>query len=130
MAIVKDKYRGKIAYHQVYNELIIAARYRGTVTYQELAQLMELPLSGSHMGHEVGQILGEISEDEQQQGRPMLSAVAVGVSGEPGEGFYAFARDLGKLQAATPTEKRQFWEAERAAVYETWRRRLIHNRAD
>lgn len=124
MSIVKDKYRGTPVYFQVYSELIAAARYRGTVTYQELAQLMGLPLSGSYMGSEIGHILGEISEDEQQHGRPMLSAVATGVSGEPGEGFYAFAKDLGKLTAESLAEKRQFWQKEKAAVYETWRRKL------
>jgi hypothetical protein len=34
-----NKYRGKVIYHLVYNELITAARYRGTITYQEIAQI-------------------------------------------------------------------------------------------
>lgn len=124
MTVMRDKYRGTKAYHLVYNELIAAARYRGTVTYQEIAQLIGLPLSGNYMGLEVGHILGEISEDEHLQGRPMLSAVAVGVSGEPGEGFYILARGLGKLDDDSEDGKRRFWATEKAAVYKVWQKVL------
>ena len=34
MAVMKDKYRGSIIYQLIKIELITAARYRGTVTYQ------------------------------------------------------------------------------------------------
>lgn len=70
------------------------------------------------MGREVGQILGEISEDEMEQGRPLLSAVAVGVSGQPGAGFFALARQLGRLDAAGKAAELAFWEGEVTAVYE------------
>ena len=62
MNTVQGKYRGKKEYSLVYTELITAAKYRGTVTYQEIAQIMGLPLSGNHMSREVGWVLGEISE--------------------------------------------------------------------
>lgn len=124
MVVVADKYRGKKIYHIIYSELITAARYRGTVTYQEIARLMGLPLSGNYMGLEVGHILGEISEDEHAQGRPMLSAVAVGVSGEPGEGFYGLAKELSKLKDDSTEGRRRFWEAEKAAVYKAWKKVL------
>jgi len=125
MPIVKDKYRGTITYHLVFKELIAAARYRGTVTYQEIANIMNLPPSGSHMGKEVGYILGEISEDEHNQGRPMLSTVAVGISGEPGPGFYALAEQLGKLgKNATKEEKIKFWKNQRDEVYKKWQKNI------
>jgi len=120
--VVADKYRGKKEYHLAYQELITAARYRGTVTYQEIAQIMGLPLSGQYMAQQVGQMLGEISEDEHLQGRPMLSAVAVGVSDLPGEGFFGLARKLGKLNDDSAEGKRRFWEKERAAAYGVWRK--------
>ncbi len=89
MAQVQNRYRGTKEYHLVYGELITAARYRGTVTYQELAALMRLPLQGSYMGAEVGHVIGEISEDETLQGRPMLSALVVSATnGSPGPGFF------------------------------------------
>ncbi|MBM3188789.1 MAG: hypothetical protein FJZ90_08725 [Chloroflexi bacterium] len=118
------KHRGSKDYLRVYCELIQAARYRGTVTYQEIAQMLGLPPKGSYMGARIGQILGEISEDEVRNGRPMLSALAVNVSGAPGPGFYALARELGRLDTEDKEAERRFWEQERQAVYETWRTEL------
>jgi hypothetical protein len=123
MSVVADKYRGTREYHLVYAELIRAAQYRGVTTYQAIAQIMGLPVTGAYMGTETGKILGEISEDELNQGRPMLSAIAVGVSGLPGQGFFGLAEQLGRLPTgASDEEKRRFWEQEREALYETWRR--------
>jgi hypothetical protein len=116
------KYRGSTAYHLVYCELIRAAQYGGLTTYQAIAQIMGLPLQGSHMGKEVGMMLGEISEDELAQGRPMLSAVVVGVSGSPGPGFAALARELGKLESEDKADEMAFWEREKTAVYKAWAR--------
>ena len=86
MNIVKDKYRGTPKYFFVMAELVRAAQYRGVTTYQDLAVILGLPQKGSHMGREIGLVLGEIAEDEVTAGRPMLSAVAVSVSGRPGPG--------------------------------------------
>ena len=122
--MTEDKYRGKKIFHIIYNELITAARYRGTVKYQEIAMLMDLPLSGNYMGSEVGSILGAISEEEHNRGRPMLSAVAVGSTGSPGEGFFNLARGLGAQFEDSPKGKRAFWEQEKKKVYETWIREL------
>jgi len=103
--------------------LIKAAQYRGITTYQAIAQIMGLPLTGSYMASETGRVLGEISEDELNQGQPLLSALAVGVSGLPGQGFFGLAEGLGQLpKGATEEEKLHFWEKEVEAVYETWRR--------
>ena len=122
MSVVDDRYRGSKNYHLVYSELIRAAQYGGTTTYQAIAQIMGLPLVGSHMGSETGWILGEISEDEVGQGRPMLGAVAVGVNGLPGSGFYRLAEQLGKLPASASEEaRRRLSEEEKKAVHDTWR---------
>lgn len=123
MPVVEDKYRGSTKYMQVCAELIQAAQYRGVTTYQAIAQIMGLHLTGSYMGSETGRILGEISEDELALGRPMLSAVAVSASGLPGKGFFGLAEGLGKLPVgATEEEKQRFWEEEREAVYKAWQR--------
>ena len=121
MPVVSDKYRRKKEYHLIYSELIKAARYRGTVTYQEIAKIIGLPLKGSYMGAEIGHLLGEISEDEFNAGRPMLSSIAVNVQGTPGPGFFEFARSLGKLAKESKEAKNDFWEKESEAVYETWK---------
>jgi hypothetical protein len=119
-----SKYRGSKNYLLVYSELINAARYRGIVTYQEIASIMGLPLQGNHMGREIGLILGEISEDEHQNGRPMLSAIVVSSIGKPSGGFFNLAKILGKLQDDSDEGQRRFWEREKAAVYQTWRKEL------
>ena len=124
MTTDKSKYRGKKIYHLVYSELIAAAQHRGLVTYQEIADMMGLPLSGSYMGAQVGHMLGEISEDEVHQGRPMLSSVAVNVRGRPGPGFYVWARALGKFSSTSSEDEKQFWQAVLKAVYDTWQKEL------
>jgi hypothetical protein len=50
-----------------------------------------------------------------------VSALAVGTSGEPGDGFYTWAKDLGRLQDDSKEGRHQFWEQENKAVYETWK---------
>ena len=115
------KYRGTKEFGLIYTELITAAKYRGTVTYQEIAQIMGLPLSGNHMSKQVGWILGEISAYELENGRPMLSAIAVGVNGKPGQGYFEWARKLGRL---TTVDEWAFWESECQAVYNTWKVKL------
>jgi hypothetical protein len=122
MTIVRDKYRGTTTYVHVLGELVRAAQYLGFTTYQDLALIMGLRASGSHMGAETGQILGEICEDEVSAGRPMLSAVAVGISGKPGPGFYDLARELGRMRREG--DDHAFWRTELEAVYKAWRRPL------
>ena len=122
MKHVKDKYRGKTVYFHVLAELVRTAQYRGSTTYQDIAVIMGLPTSGSHMGKETGHILGEISEDEVAAGRPMLSSVAVGINGKPGLGFFGLARDLGLLQTAE--DEKGYWQRQREDAYQAWKRPL------
>ena len=121
MKKVPDKYRGKKEYSLVYCRILQAARQGQTIVYGDIAKIMGLPPSGHHMASEVGQILGEISEDEHVNGRPMLTAVVVSVDGMPGQGFFTCARQLGKLHEDSRDAERHFWESEKAAVFETWR---------
>ena len=119
---MSNKYRGTREYLVAYAELITAARYSGTTTYQAVAEIMDLPPTGSHMGKEVGQMLNAISVEEASQNRPMLTAIVVGVDGFPGPGFYGLARELGRLTEKSPEAEREFWEQEKRAVYDTWAR--------
>ena|SRR5688572_3754995 len=116
------KYQGTTAYHLVYAELIRAARYRGFTTYTEIARIGGLPLRGNPMGAAVGQILGEIVDQELKEGRHMLSAVCVGSTGKAGEGFYAYALALKRLKSDTKAEREAFWQSELRAVYEDWKK--------
>lgn len=117
-----SQYRGTTVYIHVLAELVRAAQYRGLTTYQDMAVIMGLPQSGNLMGRETGEILGEIVEDELNAGRPMLSAVVVGVGGRPGHGFFDLGRQRRRFTEGQTEE--QFWAAEREAVYAAWRRPL------
>jgi hypothetical protein len=119
---VSKTYRGTKEYLLIYSELIRAAQHHGIVTYQELADLIGLPLQGNYMGQELAHHTGAISDEEVAHGRPMLSAIVVGVSGKPGGGFFGKAKDLGKLTTDDPNEQEAFWQAEKKAVYETWKK--------
>ena len=123
--IAPNKYRGTTTYHKVFCRLIQAALARQTIHYEDVAAIMNLQGKGQHMSKETGHILGEISEDEHNQDRPMLSAVVVQKTGKekgiPGDGFFGLAVDLGKLDPnATDQGKRQFWENELQDTYTQW----------
>jgi hypothetical protein len=116
-----EEYRTRREYLLIYAELIAAARYRGVVTYQHLARLVGLPLTGSYMGKEIGIYLGAVSDREHALGRPLLSAVAISTKDTPGSGFFSIAKQLGKYTGGTHEDDRAFWSAEQEAVYETWK---------
>lgn len=122
MTMVASKYRGRREYQLVYCKLLSAAQNGAEVPYMDVARILGITSPGNHMAREVGQVLGEISEDEHVAGRPMLSAVAVARDGYAGEGFYTLARTLGLLAAAsTPADEIAFWMAEKRKVYEFWK---------
>lgn len=106
-------------YFIAYSILINAAQHHGYATYQEIAQAVGLPTTGSYMGSQIGNLLGTISNNEKEQGRPMLSALAVGTGGKPGEGFITWAKDIGYLKEGD--DERTFWEKECQKVYDAWK---------
>jgi hypothetical protein len=110
-----------VEYHLIYAELIHAARHRGTVTYQELAHVVGLPITGSHMGRRIGNLLGAVSVNEVNQQRPMLSAVAVKVDGTSGEGFYSLAR---QLQLLKTEDAEAFWKDQTEQCYAIWQQKF------
>lgn len=121
MDIRENKHYNTKDYFLVYGALIQAARCRGVLTYKDIAKIMGLPLSGNHMGRETGWMIGVISQNEVENGRPMLSAIVVSnVTYKPQPGFYDWARDLGRFTGRTVEEQLVFWEAEKQAVYDTW----------
>ena len=120
MALVADKYRGTQIYCLVYCRLLNAAKEKEGVSYEEIGQIMGLEIEAD-MAKEIGQLLGEINEDENKNGRPMLSAVAVEPTTKmPGEGFFDFAEKLNKFDGETEEDKREFWRDEIQRVYEIW----------
>lgn len=123
--IVPNRYRGTTTYHKVFCRLIQAALVRQPIHYEDVAAIMNLQGKGQHMSKETGHILGEISEDEHNQDRHMLSAVVVQKTGKdkgiPGDGFFVLAVNLGELGSnATVQGKRHFWENELQETYRQW----------
>jgi hypothetical protein len=49
----------------------------------------------------------------------MLSAIVVGVSSKPGEGFFNWARELGVLEEGQNEET--FWREQCEKVHEAWK---------
>ena len=105
-------------YFITYSILINAARHYGFATYQELAQATGYPTAGSYISGVFVRILGLISTNEVQQGRPMLSAIAVGKSGFPSEGFFKLAKEL-NIQKEDENDE-DFWRKECAKIYKEW----------
>lgn len=103
----------------IYRRLTETAVSRGVVYYSEIAPLADLDMASPPDRTEIGRLLGEISESEHEQGRPLLSAVAISHDGNrPGEGFLTLARELG-LHCSS--EDDAFWTAELERVYRYWR---------
>jgi hypothetical protein len=121
---MEDQGKNSINYFICYSLLINAAQHRGFTTYQEIAQAIGMETSGNHMGQVVSKLLELVSRNEVEHDRPMLSAVAVGVDGIPGDGFYKLAKDLELLE--DDQDKTSFWQAENKKVYEIWKKHYLN----
>src|SRR5579862_8278403 len=122
MPIVKDRYRGKKQYGLAYSALIMVAHSGAMITYEGVARLTGLPTRGAAMASFVGHLVGEISEDEVNLGRPMLSAVVVDKNtGLPGKGFFKLAQDLNQFGGGSKTAMKQFLSKEKRKLYDLWR---------
>ena len=119
MKVVEKKYTGTKAFYRAYSLLIAAAGYRGTIEYMTVARVMGITQTGNYMSKEVGQLCGELSYNEVNHGRPMLSAVVVRTDGKPGEGFFIFAKQIGRWNGRG--DKMDFWRSEIEEVYSAWR---------
>jgi hypothetical protein len=85
---------------EVRSALIEVARNRikNYIHYQELSDKCDLRLNMRDNPHdrlEIGRILGEISEFEYDNGRPLLSALVITKGGEEGDGFFKLCESLG-----------------------------------
>ena len=104
--------------------LIDVAQASKTTTYSELASTCRLGLNLglAHDRAEIGRILGDISKEEHEQGRPLLSVVAVlAETGLPSDGFYRLAESLG-LGTVKRLKQDLFGEQEMAKCFAFWRK--------
>ena len=83
-------------YDELYNKLREVARQQKTAHYEDIAPMLRLMMGDPADRVRIGQILGEISKQEHDAGRPMLSAVVTHKGDErPGLGFFGLAQELG-----------------------------------
>jgi len=110
----------------IYNYLLELARQgRGaTATYSEIASLIGLSTENPADRTTISNMLFEIAEHEQIEGRPMLTSLVVHKGGDnnPGEGFFELANTYSKYNGSRDTNDRlQFWAQEVQAVIAYWR---------
>jgi len=85
---------------EVRGALINKAKTRGIITYGELTnQITTMSFDFEDPSHRdlIGQVLGEITEEEAAAGRGLLSSIVVHKHNdmEPGAGFFGLAEHLG-----------------------------------
>lgn len=105
---------------EVYCTLIGVAKSESTISYQEIAKIMNLGSAGNYMAKEVGEMVGTISLTEHIFQRPLLSAVVVRRdTNEPGKGFFELAESLGVFDSNNQAQT-DFWKQELQKVYGVW----------
>ena len=99
-------------------QAMIAVAARGEViTYSELVDKISTCRLEPH-SPQLAHMLGEISTEEHQSGRGMLTVVVVHKHGDlmPGSGFFELACSLGHHV----DDREEFWVNELKRVYEIW----------
>jgi hypothetical protein len=93
------------------------AKARGRIAYSDLAPQIKA-IEFEHDDPRFWHLLGEVSIDEMNDGRGMLSAIVVHKHGDmrPGPGFYELAKWAGKEVG----EVDRFWLAEFNRVHDVW----------
>ncbi len=99
------------------NVLIGKARHNDTIIYSELAQQINAIKLEAH-DQRFFYLLGEISSEEDKDGRGMLTAIVVHQNGDglPGQGFFDLANSLGR----DASNKVACWTKELKRVYDYW----------
>lgn len=104
----------------LYDRLKDVARSGQIAYYSDVAPLVNLDMSQPPDREEIGRLLGEISESEHRQDRPLLSAVIISREGNrPGDGFFTLARSLRLHPGGDDTA---YWIAEVQRVWDYWKR--------
>ena len=107
------------AKRQATNKMIEVAKRRGTISYSDLVvAITAIRLQPDEKPFH--NLLGQISIEENEAERGMLSVVVVHKGGDfrPGPGFFELAQDLGR----DVREPDKFWSEELQRVYDVWPR--------
>ena len=97
--------------------MIDAARRRDLIPYSDLAARITSCILGPH-DPRLARLLGDISTEEDEAGRGMLSVLVVHKTGDqkPGPGFFTLARSRGR----DATDEDRCWIEELQKVYNAW----------
>ena len=106
-----------VAKEEARQVMITVARSKSMITYSDLVRKITsciLEPNGAHLAH----MLGEISSEEDEEGRGLLTVVVVHKTGDlkPGPGFFRLARSRGRHIV----DEEQYWIEELRNVYDTW----------
>jgi hypothetical protein len=96
-----------------------AARSGRLITEHAIAPFAGIDPATAHLETELGPVLAAVNRAEEAAGRPLLAAVVVGVTGLPGAGFFAYARELG---LHTGNDDHALWQGELRRVHAYWAR--------
>ena len=99
--------------------MIAVARSKSLIAYSDLVRKITscvLEPNGAPLAH----MLGEISSEEDEEGRGLLTVVVVHKTGDmkPGPGFFRLARSRGRQIV----DEEEFWIEELHNVYNAWSR--------
>lgn len=107
----------RFAKTEVRSILIERAKRRSFITYSQLAPQITA-ISVEYHDPRLNALLGEISTEEEQRGRGLLSVLVVHKIGDmqPGQGFYELAERLGRRIPDITL----FWVEEFNRVFDYW----------
>lgn len=111
---------------RIYERLIELARQKKLTTNGESAPLAVLSMDHDADCDKMSTILEEIARHEEDEGRPVLTALVVhrGNDNNPGEGFFSIAKKFGRFNGSRePTERLKFWNDQVKKVHSYWRGR-------
>ena len=107
------------AKQEIRTVLIDRAKQRSMITYSDLVAFVKAVNFNAH-DHRLFSILGQLSIDEHERSRPLLSVLVVHKNGDmqPGEGFFELAEHLGR----DTSDVLKAWITELQKVYQHWNR--------
>ncbi|MHB2026268.1 MAG: hypothetical protein ACYCPQ_06475 [Elusimicrobiota bacterium] len=108
------------------NDLIVVAQARRMISYGELGRRYGFFIEPNQFeNQELYRVLGEISTDEHQNNRPLLSVVAVRAdTNVPGTGFFTLAQNLGFVVRLNDEDKLHFTAEEMKRAHDFWSARV------
>jgi len=107
-----------IGSEELHRRLQAIAYERHVVFYGEVADWVGLDLGSPYGRRRIGEVLGEVSEREFREGRPLLSAIVVSSDTmAPGAGFFELVK---RLRLTQGDDREAFHVEELRRVHEYW----------